>query len=720
MLFFLGCQTGDDLPGNQLVIESELDLSVADYLSYAGDNKEVQRIIELLSQNYDPNTLIPALSKKFGRALWDHGHYTYTTAAQGQRRSKAASNSEGQNSSTDTEASEFVVPFVPESSETVTGLLIYRKFASGKEILKIADRNRYENLTYTQMMQRQPLQALSQILDFERPLFGTTQLTAGRIKVSLDNLSNALNGPRPEDYGLICDIGHIYDAHTWELIAEVWFNCTPLIGGEIVITASQENDNGPIVTGGGSGYPTTGDVDSNDNFSDPIYYDPDILDNNFYGTGGAGSGTDFTNDPEDFLNTPEGDLGYSGLPEVIQGGPAGLDRPGLTRFINVIASELSKHSDTEELAFSLSAIPKELLINDDELFLMAMKGLNLYLELQAVGFDVDAMDYATQKMVAREAAFIDLYPEVKNQINESGWPLSASEWTALWGIFKPLLADLLIEAIPGGGITLAFRDLIEGTSNADAFAITAGVVALITEFFPPGKVFKTVWKAGKVVRKGFKFVKYGRKYLDTVGDALNAGLKADLDGSVIKITKNADEIASIKNGGILPNKYGNSGTPMGNPDGGYQLYKNGDNYHYKRTPDVSGYSQSDLNKLTSHPDAHTLERHGHDVSDEALIKRANTGIAPDGSTLATPPPYSSRFSSPNDVKRALQNTQPGTTAFNNAPNTNGTKVVIHSDSQPYGLGVPKNTSNFITFNKVRAVYKLHNGSWLLTTMFPDF
>tara|TARA_A100000171_G_C2126521_1_gene143877 strand:- start:1392 stop:2018 length:627 start_codon:yes stop_codon:yes gene_type:complete len=208
--------------------------------------------------------------------------------------------------------------------------------------------------------------------------------------------------------------------------------------------------------------------------------------------------------------------------------------------------------------------------------------------------------------------------------------------------------------------------------------------------------------------------------LHAIANGLEAGLKADLDGAIIKITKNGDEIGSIKNGGLVPNKYGSSGTPMGDPNGGYQLYKNGDNYHYKRTPDVSGYSQSDLTKLTEHPNAHVLERHGHDVSDEALIKRANTGIAPDGSVLATPPPYSSRFASPHDVKRALQITQPGSTAFNNAPNINDTKVVIHNGNQPYGLGVPRNTSNFMTSNKVRAVYKLYNGSWQLTTMFPDF
>ena len=245
---------------------------------------------------------------------------------------------------------------------------------------------------------------------------------------------------------------------------------------------------------------------------------------------------------------------------------------------------------------------------------------------------------------------------------------------------------------------------------------------------PPGKVFKAVWKTGRVVRKGFKFAKYGRKHLHAIANGLEAGLKADLDGAIIKITKNGDEIGSIKNGGLVPNKYGSSGTPMGDPNGGYQLYKNGDNYHYKRTPDVSGYSQSDLTKLTEHPNAHVLERHGHDVSDEALIKRANTGIAPDGSIIGNPanpyiPPLSSKFDSPSKLKQALYNTQPGTPAFaNRIPNQypNGYDVFYQLPNGSYfGKGAIKNTETFQNLSKVLASYEETSpGVFKLVTMYP--
>ena len=49
--------------------------------------------------------------------------------------------------------------------------------------------------------------------------------------------------------------------------------------------------------------------------------------------------------------------------------------------------------------------------------------------------------------------------------------------------------------------------------------------------------------------------------------------------------------------------------------------------------------------LTSHPDAHTVGRHGPQVTDQQLEKRTLTGVAPDGSTLGgnSIPPLSSAF-----------------------------------------------------------------------------
>lgn len=135
---------------------------------------------------------------------------------------------------------------------------------------------------------------------------------------------------------------------------------------------------------------------------------------------------------------------------------------------------------------------------------------------------------------------------------------------------------------------------------------------------------------------------------------------------------------------------------------------NGGQLGIKRVPDKSSYNASELTELTQHPNAHVLERHGHDVPDEALIKRANEGIAPDGSTTASgnPPPYSSKFDSPDKVKDALNNTKPGTDAYNNGIQQGNRRIVRYtSESGNFGKGVPKDGSTFETTNKVLAIYQ---------------
>ncbi len=200
-----------------------------------------------------------------------------------------------------------------------------------------------------------------------------------------------------------------------------------------------------------------------------------------------------------------------------------------------------------------------------------------------------------------------------------------------------------------------------------------------------------------------------------------------------KLRKNGEDILELKNEKILPNKksdyhQGTDGTPIGTPANGYQVVKVGDDIKVKRVPDESPYVNTTYHtKLTEHPNAHVLQRHGHDVTDDALIKRANEGIAPDGSTINpnppyTKPPYSSKFDNSDAVKSAYDNTMPGSAAFNSTPLVNGTKTVYHTlTSGSYGKGVPKDGNTFQTATKVRAVYQdMGNGNFQLLTMFPDF
>ena len=217
------------------------------------------------------------------------------------------------------------------------------------------------------------------------------------------------------------------------------------------------------------------------------------------------------------------------------------------------------------------------------------------------------------------------------------------------------------------------------------------------------------------------------KWIDEGGDFVESGSK-------VWFRKNGDDIFEIKNQKILPNKkehyyQGSGGTPIGEPANGYQVVKVGDEIKVKRVPDESPYVGTPYHtKLTEHPNAHVLERHGHDVTDDALIKRANEGIAPDGSTMGSSgppyprPAYSSKFETPEKLKSAFDQTKPGTPLFDNTPTTtNGTrkKVVLDSGgSTKFGSGVKKNTEDFYDMYKVEAKYEFINGKWQLASMHP--
>jgi hypothetical protein len=213
------------------------------------------------------------------------------------------------------------------------------------------------------------------------------------------------------------------------------------------------------------------------------------------------------------------------------------------------------------------------------------------------------------------------------------------------------------------------------------------------------------------------------------------------------------EVAEIQNGVLIQRVYSDGATlpnelPVGTAKDGMQLYKSGNNWRLARVADTSPYSSTELQKLTQNGDAHTLERHASDVTDEALIKRSSSGIAPDGSTIgnntvpiSTPPPtfrtppYSSKFETPAQLKKALANTEPGSAAFNtprvgNSGSgyqqlSNGDRIVYHdlADGTQYGKGVPRNSSTFQQSTMVRAFYKKVGtgpNDYELLTMFPDF
>ncbi|NVK83697.1 MAG: hypothetical protein HWE21_05215 [Cytophagia bacterium] len=699
LIFSFSCE---DESKPDVFYSSDGTLITTDFFDYSEENDLASQMIEVIQRQYDFNKLGEALKMRFGEAHWALAMENPLTQ---KKEYQSTANL------TDEQPSlELIVPLSKNNNERVNALLVWRHLEDGTDIIRVMDREVYENLHITQFMEMQPRLVAGHILTFENQLYGFESVVFGEATVTMNSPVLYTDPP----FGMMyCK--KYYVVVGGEVIAEFWANCEDMTA---VVTPGDDD-----VAEDSDETSTSGSLATSP--YQPTYYVPPYQNSSYYETGGTGSNNDYSNDPEEYTEEEyEENEELPSLYNTVMSGPSNNNTYHIKNYISTLISEFNQFPDTQELAQSLTAARDDTSMSQEDLMVISMTARRMYLQLVGYNFDIDAAGFSDQIDLAQGALFIDLYPEVKQNMGDTMWPLSDEEWNALWLIFKPMLGELLLETLPGGGIVNSLQDITHGTNEGSVTLVAAGVVGLIMEIAPPGKVFKAVWRAGKVVRKGFKFVKYGRRYLNTIGHALESGLKADLDGTLIKISKNTDEIGVVKNGDLIPTKYGSSGSPIGDPEGGYQLFKNGDNYSYKRTPDVSGYSSSDLTKLTEHPNAHVLERHGHDVSDEALIKRANTGIAPDGSTIPSgnPPPYSSKFSNTNTLKEALNNTQPGTSAWNSGTQSGNRRIVTYiSSNGSLGKGVPAYGNSFQSTNKALAIYEdIGGGNYRLLTMYPDF
>ena len=216
-------------------------------------------------------------------------------------------------------------------------------------------------------------------------------------------------------------------------------------------------------------------------------------------------------------------------------------------------------------------------------------------------------------------------------------------------------------------------------------------------------------------------------WLKRVDDWDAAGVQLSKNGDNLKLSDGSgNALGEFKNGDLLPEKYdfpvNASSTPVGDVNNGYQVFKDGSgNLSVRRVPDKSPYNSSELTELTQHPNAHVLERHGHDVTDDALIKRAQTpSVTPDGKVANNPPPHSSKFNSADNLKEGLNNTRPGTTAFNNGVQQGNTRIVTYTSTKVLGKGVSRNGSSFVNMQKVKAIYRdVGGGNYQLITMYPE-
>lgn len=266
------------------------------------------------------------------------------------------------------------------------------------------------------------------------------------------------------------------------------------------------------------------------------------------------------------------------------------------------------------------------------------------------------------------------------------------------------------ELVPTGGLTNLLDDLADPAFRQALGSVDFAWVRAWGGLFSTGLRTDISWltRASQWLGEGGEFV---------------------TDAGATWFRKNGENVFEVKNGGILPNQQVHydrvgAGTSVGDVVNGYQVVKVGDDIKVRRVPDETPYTgTSYLDRLTEHPDAHVLERHGHDVTDDALAKRATTGIAPDGSitTSGNPPPYSSKFASSDKIKEVLDNVGPGSPNWN--PPSSGNYAFDYPISGPastsFGYGIPSGGGSTLPMNRVKVVYKKEGGVWKLLTMYPQ-
>ncbi|WP_286746809.1 hypothetical protein [Roseivirga sp. UBA1976] len=523
---------------------------ISDFFDYNGSSTEVLDAILDFRSRYDED-VIKDIVGHAGYPAWDEvfklSSQTYMAGS----------------SSADTDSSfdvEYQFPVLHKNGDRVEALLVYFNTKEGEKFWKIFSRKHYESFDFKTKHELQPLLVIGQFLAFDHKMFGVNSVDYGEYIVQrTDQHDVSQYEPcEPGEFGCNCDEVKVVSARTGEVLTKYYKNCKMLI---YTVTPDGQGDD-DLLEQISSGDPNNNDVHYY--WPTPVSYIPTfqsylpqsytIYFQQIFVTGtGATYVNDYSSNPENLLEhiNLESD---ADLDLYLRDGPSNTSRSEVSFYLLQMSNKLYEHDNSREYAYSLNELARSLNVSDQELYDLALMARDTYVLLSDNAFDYDLLSYQDQRSVAQTAFTLDIFPEVKAQVGDTGWPLSAEEWGALWEIFKPMLGELLLESLPGGGITLAFRDAVTGINNGDAFLIAGAVTGLILEFVPPGKIFKAVWRTGRVVRKGFKFVKYGRKYLDEIGLALEKGLKADIDGNIVRISKNGDEVARVTNN-VLTFKY---------------------------------------------------------------------------------------------------------------------------------------------------------------------
>lgn len=242
----------------------------------------------------------------------------------------------------------------------------------------------------------------------------------------------------------------------------------------------------------------------------------------------------------------------------------------------------------------------------------------------------------------------------------------------------------------------------------------------------PGYGFLTWSKLyGSGIENSYSWLTRTRTWLDE-------GLTLIPEQNVIKLKSGANEIGFIENGTLLANRYrpdfydlNFSGNPVGDIVNGCQVFKKGNQILVKRVPDKTGFTTTELDYLRNSggQSAHCLERHGFDVSEQALIHRARTGITPDGRQANVVD--ATRFHSANEIKSAITMVGPGSPAFTQKLNSNpaSTQIIFEEYDTGinlgYGYKAGSATGPHNNITTVTAIWrKNQTGDWYLVTMYP--
>jgi hypothetical protein len=133
---------------------------------------------------------------------------------------------------------------------------------------------------------------------------------------------------------------------------------------------------------------------------------------------------------------------------------------------------------------------------------------------------------ADQEIIVKNNLTATVLSDVKSLVQEY-LPQTADEWLALFEIMKPILLEVVISFIPGGGIALDFRDIVNEMSNLppDYTVVAIAVASILAEFVPWAKVFKIGKKIFTASNRAFRIYKRISKVMGTIVDALSVGRK---------------------------------------------------------------------------------------------------------------------------------------------------------------------------------------------------